>query len=225
MEYEEAWKYQQKLLNQVQELKKFNFELPLCEQTSNYNYLLFCEHPHVYTLGKSGKDNNLLVDENFLKSKGASFFRIDRGGDITYHGPGQIIGYPIFDLEAFGLSVRQYIHIMEEAIIQTLKIYSIESGRLDGATGVWLDVGIVGKVRKICAIGVKVSRAVTMHGFAFNVNTNLDYYQYINPCGFVDKGVTSMAKELGRKVNMTEVMEHLKNNFEKVFGFEYCELD
>lgn len=223
IEYEDAWSYQQKLLSQIQEFKKLNFELPVCEQIENYNFLLFCEHPHVYTLGKSGKENNLLVDENFLKSKGATFYRIDRGGDITYHGPGQITGYPIIDLEAFGLSVRQYIYQMEEAIIQTLQSYSIDSTRLKGATGVWLDVDKAGKTRKICAIGVKVSRAVSMHGFAFNVNTDLDFYRYINPCGFIDKGVTSMEQELGRKVEMAEVMERLKENFREIFNFDYVE--
>jgi len=217
MQYEKAWAYQQKLLSQIQELKKSNFELPLCEQTTNYNFLLFCEHPHVYTMGKSGKDNNLLVDEKFLESKGATFYRIDRGGDITYHGPGQIVGYPIFDLEAFGLSVRQYIHNMEEAIIQTLKSYSIDSSRLEGATGVWLDTNLKSKTRKICAIGVKVSRLVSMHGFALNINTDLSYFNHINPCGFIDKGVTSMQNELGYKLDFEEVKNKLKKNFIELF--------
>ena len=225
MEYDKAWSYQQKLLEQIKELKKFNYDLPVCEQSTYYNYLLFCEHPHVYTLGKSGKDDNLLVNEDFLKSKGATFYHIDRGGDITYHGPGQIVGYPIFDLEAFNLGVREYIHKMEEAIILTLKSYSIHAGRLDGATGVWLDATVEGKARKICAIGVKVSRAVTMHGFAFNVNTNLAYYKYIKPCGFVEKGVKSMEKELGHPRDMDEVMGKLKGYFREVFQFEYVIID
>ncbi|MCF8368262.1 MAG: lipoyl(octanoyl) transferase LipB [Bacteroidales bacterium] len=225
LEYAKAWDLQKKLLGQVQEIKVYNHSLPACEQSINYNYLLFCEHPHVYTLGKSGNDNNLLVNENFLKEKGASFFKIDRGGDITYHGPGQIVGYPILDLEAHGLGVKQYVYKIEEAIIKTLEKYGIAPERLEGATGVWLDTKIPGKTRKICAIGVKVSRYVTMHGFAFNVNTNLEYYNYINPCGFIDKGVTSMQKELGKKINFEEVKENLKEQFAQVFAYEYVLLN
>lgn len=224
VDYGEAWELQKKLLGQVQEIKRYNFDLPVCEKSTNYNYLLFCEHPHVYTLGKSGKESNLLVDENLLKRKGATFYKIDRGGDITYHGPGQIVGYPIFDLEAFGLGVKQYVYNIEEAIIKTLEVFGIKSERLDGATGVWLDTKIPGKVRKICAIGVKISRAVTMHGFAFNVNTYLDYYNYINPCGFVDKGVTSMEKELGKVVDFKKVQNVVKQKFTEVFGFEFEEI-
>jgi len=221
VEYAEAWDYQKKLLGQVQEIKKYNIALPICEQNINYNYLLFCEHPHVYTMGKSGSDKNLLVDEGYLKEKGATFFKIDRGGDITYHGPGQIVGYPIFDLEAFNLGVKQYIHKIEVAVIRTLEAYEIKSERLNGATGVWLDTQIPGKARKICAIGVKVSRYVTMHGFAFNVNTNLDYYNFINPCGFTDKGVTSMEKELGGKIDFVEVKKYLMEQFAGVFEYDY----
>jgi len=224
MGYEEAWDFQKKLLAQVQEIKKFNVDLPACEQTVNYNFLLFCEHPHVFTLGKSGSESNLLVNEKLLQSKGASFYRIDRGGDITYHGPGQIVGYPILDLEAFGMGVKQYVRGIEQAVINTLSAYHIESGRLEGATGVWLDAGKPKGTRKICAIGVKVSRQVTMHGFAFNVNTNLDYYNLINPCGFTDKGVTSMERELGRKIDMEEVKEALSMEIAKVFGFDFEEI-
>ncbi len=220
MEYAAAWDYQRNLHSQILDLKKVNEDLPVCEQTTNYNYLLFCEHPHVYTIGKSGSENNLLVDENMLKQKGAQLFKIDRGGDITYHGPGQIVGYPIIDLTVYGLGVRQYIHAMEESIIGLLLEYGIISERLDGATGVWLDTDKPGKTRKICAIGVKVSRAVTMHGFAFNVNTNLDYYSYINPCGFVDKGVTSMEKELGKKLDFQEIKDKLRKQITEVFGFD-----
>jgi lipoyl(octanoyl) transferase len=207
------------------QIKQVNRELPACEQSTNYNYLLFCEHPHVYTIGKSGSEGNLLVNEAFLKQKGAALFKIDRGGDITYHGPGQIVGYPILDLEAFRSGVKQYIFNMEEAIIRTLAEYNISAQRLDGATGVWLDTAISGKTRKICAIGVKVSRAVTMHGFAFNVNTDLQYYDFINPCGFTDKGVTSMEKELGEKVNFEEVKEKLKENLSAVFGFDFYQFE
>ena len=218
--YKEAWDYQKNLFQQILELKKYNETLPICEQTTNYNYLLFCEHPHVYTLGKSGSEKNLLINQEAMEKKGVQFFKIDRGGDITYHGPGQIVGYPIFNLEAFSLGVKQYIFKMEEAIIQTLSDYSIQGSRLEGATGVWLDTENPPKVRKICAIGVKASRYVSMHGFAFNVNTDLNYYNSINPCGFVDKGVTSMQKELGAEVDFAEVQSKLLNFFEKIFSFQ-----
>ena len=218
--YADAWNYQKKILSHVQEIKQANQDMPLNEKVPQYNYLLFCEHPHVYTLGKSGKDNNLLVNTEFLKQKGVEFFNTDRGGDITYHGPGQIVGYPIFDLEAFRIGVKQYVHNIEEAIILTLKNYEINGDRLPGATGVWLDVDKPGKTRKICAIGVKVSRSITMHGFAFNINTNLDYYNFINPCGFTDKGVTSLQKEIGSEMNMEEIKKTLLQSFEKVFTCE-----
>ncbi len=218
--YADAWNYQKKMLSGVQEIKQANQDIPLNEKVPQYNYLLFCEHPHVYTLGKSGKDNNLLVNTEFLKQNGAEFFKTDRGGDITYHGPGQIVGYPIFDLEAFRIGVKQYVHNIEEAIILTLKNYEINGDRLPGATGVWLEVDKPGKTRKICAIGVKVSRSITMHGFAFNINTNLDYYNFINPCGFTDKGVTSLQKEIGNEMNMEEIKKTLLQSFEKVFNFE-----
>jgi lipoyl(octanoyl) transferase len=170
----------------------------------------------VFTLGKSGQHNNLLINDEFLKKINASYYQSDRGGDITYHGPGQIVGYPIFDLEALHSGVKEYIHKMEEAIILCLKDYSISASRLEGATGVWLDVNTP-KARKICAIGVKVSKAVTMHGFALNVNTDLNYFSYINPCGFVDKGVTSMQKELGKELSLPEIEENLKNKFIELF--------
>lgn len=218
--YQEAWDYQKNLFQQVLELKKYNEQLPICEQTLNYNYLLFCEHPHVYTLGKSGSESNLLINKDALEQKGVQFFKIDRGGDITYHGPGQIIGYPIFNLEAFSLGVKQYIFNIEEAIILTLAEYNIQAGRLNGAIGVWLDSDNPTKARKICAIGVKASRYVSMHGFAFNVNTDLSYYHSINPCGFIDKGVTSMQKELGKKIDLKEVKEKLLKSFERVFNFQ-----
>jgi lipoyl(octanoyl) transferase len=206
--YKEAWDYQEWLF---QELMRFKV-LGICESAAKRNYLLFCQHPHVYTLGKSGKDQNLLINETFLAKKGIEFFRINRGGDITYHGPGQIVGYPILDLEEFGLGIKSYIHLLEEAVILLLQEYGISSGRLDGATGVWLDAGIPGKARKICAIGVRASRHITMHGFAFNVSTDLAYYQYINPCGFVDKGVTSLEKELGGQLDIETVKQQLKEH-------------
>ena len=219
--FQEAWDYQKNLFNQTLDLKIANLDLPVCEQTMNYNFLLFCEHPHVYTLGKSGSENNLLIDQAMLQNKGAEFYKIDRGGDITYHGPGQIVGYPIFDLEAMSIGLKEYIHKMEDVVIETLSHYHIQAGRLDASTGVWLDPGHEEKARKICAIGVKSSRFVTMHGFAFNINTNLDFYNYINPCGFVDKGVTSLQKELGQAVDMEEVKTHLLNAFKRIFNIDF----
>ena len=210
IEYKKAWDFQEKLFKESLELKSQNKEIP--------NYLLFCEHPNVYTIGKSGSENNLLLNNFELQKKGVSFFKTNRGGDITYHGPGQIVGYPIINLEAFSLGVKQYIFQLEEVIILTLKNYNINAERLEGATGVWIDTHNKLKARKICAIGVKASRWITMHGFAFNVNTDLSYYNYINPCGFTDKGVTSMEKELGKKVDFAEVKSLVKENFFKLFN-------
>jgi lipoyl(octanoyl) transferase len=178
---------------------------------------LFCEHPHVYTIGKSGKDSNLLISEDLLKGYGAELFHIDRGGDITYHGPGQIVGYPILDLQKFNIGIKEYVRRLEETVIVTLENYGIKAGRLEGATGVWLDAGTA-TARKICAIGVKASRYVTMHGFAFNINTDLNYFNYINPCGFTDKGVTSLSKELETEIDIEEVKRKLLENFEIVFN-------
>jgi len=202
IEYAEAWDYQEKLFQEIIDAK--------LTKTTASNYLLFCEHPHVYTLGKSGSDTNLLLNQKALEEKGATFFRTNRGGDITYHGPGQIVGYPILDLEAFTIGIRKYIEILEESVIQLLERYDIKATRLEGASGVWLEAGTPA-ARKICAIGVRSSRFVTMHGFAFNVNTNLDYFSYINPCGFTDKGVTSMQKELGEELDMEVVKRELKD--------------
>jgi len=175
------------------------------------NNLIFCEHPHVYTLGKSGDEHNMLLNYIQLQANDAIFVKTNRGGDITYHGPGQVVGYPIFDIANFNLGLKHYILKIEEAIIQTLLQYNIKSSRLDGATGVWLDVGLP-NCRKICAIGVRSSRYVTMHGFALNVNTDLQYFNHINPCGFVDKGVTSMAKELGKEIDFVDLKLCLKQN-------------
>jgi lipoyl(octanoyl) transferase len=207
--YKEAWDLQEGIFGEMMKRKLGNAKLPEGEKISLQNRILFCEHPHVFTLGKSGSQANLLINEKFLQEKGIEFFHINRGGDITYHGPGQIVGYPILDLEEFGLGIREYIHLLEEAVILLLADYSISAGRLDGATGVWLDAGDKLKARKICAIGVKASRHITMHGFAFNVNTQLEYYNYINPCGFTDKGVTSMEKELGEIQNIEKVKSAL----------------
>ncbi|SFD72547.1 lipoyl(octanoyl) transferase LipB [Thermophagus xiamenensis] len=218
-DYKKAWDYQEEKFQEIVDAKLFNREHPGHEQPVTHR-LIFCEHPHVYTLGKNGQPGNLLVQENFLKQINASFYKINRGGDITYHGPGQIVGYPIFDLEQLKLGVKEYIHLLEEAIIQTLSAFGTESERMDGATGVWLDTNGP-NARKICAIGVRASRFVSMHGFALNVNTDLKYFGYINPCGFVDKGVTSLEKEKGSKMDMNEVKKVLKDNLKKVFGLNF----
>lgn len=181
------------------------------------NTLVFCEHPHVITIGKSGDKANLLFDAVSLQEKGVSYYEIDRGGDVTYHGPGQIVGYPIFDLEQFNLGLKQYIHLLEESIIQLLAEYGIEATRLPSATGVWLEVNTP-RARKICAIGVRSSRYVTMHGFALNINTDLSYFSLIHPCGFVDKGVTSLAKELGRTLDFEAVKSRLEEIIRKLFS-------
>ena len=221
IDYKEAWDYQtvyfenavnQKIKNRKQE------EESLKEVTKNY--LLFCEHPHVYTLGKSGSEANLLIGEAILKQKGATYYKINRGGDITYHGPGQLVGYPIFDLDHFFSDIHKYLRFLEEAVILTLKEYGIESARSEGETGVWLDVGLP-TARKICALGVKSSRWVTMHGFALNVNTDLTYFDNIVPCGIVDKAVTSLDKELGRSVDLEEVKKKLKKHLAIIFEFTY----
>jgi lipoyl(octanoyl) transferase len=201
--YSEAWGKQDLLFNEIIQRK--------VKGLSTENYLVFCEHPHVYTMGKSGDNQNLLLNYIQLQAKEASFIQSNRGGDITYHGPGQLVVYPIFDLANFKLGLKQYIFKLEQAIIDTLSSYDIVSQRLEGSTGVWLDVGM-SSCRKICAIGVRSSRFVTMHGLALNVNTNLDFFNYINPCGFVDKGVTSMEKELGREIELEELKIKLKEN-------------
>jgi len=181
------------------------------------NTLIFCEHPHVITIGKNGRLSNLLFSENHLKEQGVSLFHIDRGGDITYHGPGQLVVYPIFDLVTFNLGLKSYIHLLEEVIICLLSEYNIQSERLEGASGVWLDIALSQKTRKICAIGVKTSRFVSMHGLALNINTNLNYFRLINPCGFADKGVTSMQHELGKTVDTELVKQNLIEIFKSKF--------
>ncbi|PZX16706.1 lipoyl(octanoyl) transferase [Breznakibacter xylanolyticus] len=215
-DYQTVWDYQERLFNELISQKSLQRSHSEPFMTDS-GHLLFVEHPHVYTLGKSGVENNLLVDDDFLKSIKASFFRIDRGGDITYHGPGQIVGYPIFDLEQMGLGLKSYIFNLEEVIIRTVADFGIDGKRLDGAAGVWLDVDKPGHTRKICAIGVRASRFVSMHGFALNVNTDLKYFNFINPCGFVDKGVTSIQKELGFDVDVSNVKESLRRHFQEVF--------
>ena len=217
IDYKKAWDYQQKLFNELINIKKTNRDLPLHKQEELKNYLLFCEHPPVFTLGKSGSENNLLINKKTLEKEKISYYKINRGGDITFHGPGQIVGYPILDLENFSLNIREYIYKLEEVIILTLNEYNIKAERLKGATGVWLDSDENNETRKICSIGVRISRWITMHGFAFNVNTNLKYYDLINPCGFTDKAVTSMEKELGKRQNIQEVKNKLRKYFEKLF--------
>jgi lipoyl(octanoyl) transferase len=216
-DYKETWDYQEKIFQKLVENKKWTNTMKSGTTEPVHGTLIFVEHPHVYTLGKSGSENNLLLDYIQLQAKEATFFRIDRGGDITYHGPGQIVGYPIFDLETLKISLKEYIHLLEEVIIRTLSGKGLAGGRLEGATGVWLDQDKAGSARKICAIGVRASRYITMHGFAFNVNTDLDYFNYINPCGFTDKGVTSLEKELGRKQDFEEVKAVVRENLREVF--------
>ena len=218
IDYKEAWGYQEKRFNEILDVKKNNRREN--RQDPTLSYLLFCEHPHVYTLGKSGDKNNLLVNEDYLNSRGATFYKINRGGDITYHGPGQIVGYPILDLDNFFTDIHKYLRYLEEAVILTLTDYGIDSTRSNGETGVWLDVGSE-HARKICALGVRSSRWVTMHGFAFNVNCDLSYFGNIIPCGIVDKSVTSMQKELDREVDMQEVQQKLKGHLKKLFDFQF----
>jgi lipoyl(octanoyl) transferase len=213
--YEEAWKKQEKVFDSTVKIKTDNRNNPENEQKTP-NYLVFVEHPHVYTLGKSGKTENLLLDEQGLKEKNAVYHKINRGGDITYHGPGQIVGYPILDLDNFFTDIHLYLRTLEEAVILTLKDYGIEAGRYEGFTGVWLDADNE-KARKICAMGVRCSRWVTMHGFAFNVNTELEYFKNIVPCGIDDKDVTSMQRELGYLVDIEEVKIILKNHIVNLF--------
>ncbi|GAA4456200.1 lipoyl(octanoyl) transferase LipB [Rurimicrobium arvi] len=223
IEYGEAWDAQEFLLKKNLDVKSLWFgksEEEKDKSVDTTNYFLFCEHPHVYTLGKSGLMENLLLNDNRLKELGVSFYKTNRGGDITYHGPGQVVGYPILDLEKFFTDLGRYMRSLEEVIIRTIGAWGIKGERLQGEPGVWLDVGIKGKERKICAMGVRCSRWVTMHGFALNVNTNMQYFNYIVPCGIVDKGVTSMEQELGHKVDMEEVRSKISGHFEAVFGAE-----
>ena len=210
--YLPVWEMQIALLEEIKERKLRGEE--------SVHYLLFVEHPHVYTLGKSGDEANMLINRVQLQAKEAEFVKVDRGGDITYHGPGQLVAYPIFDLTALGLGVKEYVHRLEEVVICSLEAFGIQGGRLEGATGAWLDVQ--GKTpRKICAIGIKCSRYITMHGFALNVTTDLNYFNYINPCGFMDKGVTSIEKELGRELPMEQVKLEVKKQFELLFGIQF----
>ncbi|WP_299125218.1 lipoyl(octanoyl) transferase LipB [uncultured Tenacibaculum sp.] len=216
-DYKDTWDYQTHLLDEIVSLKRKNRESLKKKETPNY--FLFVEHPHVYTLGKSGDISNLLLSESQLKEKEATFYKINRGGDITYHGPGQIVGYPILDLENFFTDIHKYLRLLEETIILTIAEYGIKGTRSEGETGVWLDVGTP-FARKICAMGIRASRWVTMHGFALNVNANLGYFDNIIPCGIRGKAVTSMEVELGRKVAEEEVTEKILKHFKVLFEVE-----
>lgn len=220
-DYKEVWDYQISVFNALAQNAKTYSGGGEKEKKILPGTLIFVEHPHVFTLGKHGSEKNLLLDYIQLQAKDASFYHIDRGGDITYHGPGQIVGYPIFDLSVIGISLKEYIFRLEEAIIRTMELFGLRGERLEGATGVWIDTGVPGRTRKICAIGVKASRYITMHGFAFNVNTDLGYFNYINPCGFTDKGVTSLEKELGSPRDMDKVKSLLREKIKEVFDLKY----
>ena len=205
--YAEAWDRQTAYFDALVHAKQVGEEY--------VNHIILCEHPHVYTLGRSGKEGNMLLSEEQLSAVGASLYHIDRGGDITYHGPGQLVCYPILNLEEFSLGLKEYVHLLEEAVIRVCASYGITAGRVEKATGVWLD-GNSPRARKICAIGVRSSHYVTMHGLALNVNTDLCYFSYINPCGFIDKGVTSLQKELGKEVPIEEVKKRLCNELKEL---------
>ena len=215
-EYKNTWDRQEELMKEIIDIKLANNLKAEGQKIQTPNWLIFVEHPHVYTLGKSGDEKNLLLNYIQLQAKDATFFKTDRGGDITYHGPGQIVGYPIIDLENFGIGLRQYIHNVEEAIIKAVEEYGIFAERDPKATGVWIDVG-KSSARKICAIGVKSSRFVTMHGFALNVNTDLEYFKHINPCGFTDKAITSIEKEVGEKQNFEKAKAIVLSKLAEVF--------
>jgi len=220
MDYKACWDYQEKLFNETVQQKISNRGLDEEKQIQTKNHLLFVEHSHVYTLGKSGDEKNLLLNEKQLQEKNSTYYKINRGGDITYHGPGQLVAYPILDLDNFFTDIHKYLRLLEETIILTLKEYGVESGRSTGETGVWLEADNKLKARKICAMGVRCSRWVTMHGWGFNVNADLNYFNNIIPCGINDKAVTSLNKELGRDVDMNEIKEKLKKNFAELFEAE-----
>jgi lipoyl(octanoyl) transferase len=228
IDYQTAWDEQERLFADTIARKVANRNVPDGDPQPTPNYLLFCEHPHVYTLGKSGHETHLLANPDFLEQIGATYYRINRGGDITYHGPGQLVGYPILDLDNFFTDIHRYMRLLEEAIILTLSDFGITAGRIPGLTGVWLgEEGETGELRprKICAMGVKASRWVTMHGFALNVNTDLSYFQHIVPCGIADKAVTSMQAELGRSaaryvVDMEAVTERVQGHLLDLFGMQ-----
>lgn len=219
IDYKACWDYQTQLFDGIIQ-NKIDIRKGIIKEGLTNNFFIFCEHPHVYTLGKTGDKDHLLLSEELLKEKGVSYYPINRGGDITYHGPGQIVGYPILDLDNFFTDINKYLRLLEEAIILTLKDYGIKSGRIEGLTGVWIDGDNSFKARKICALGVKLSRWVSMHGFAFNVNTDLNYFKNIVPCGISDKAVTSMEKELGFPQNIEEIQSKIVKHLKDLFGFQ-----
>ena len=223
MDYQEAWDFQESVFAEIVAKKIRNRNLTLDLQEMTDNYVFFVEHPHVYTLGKSGKEENLLLDQQGLRDHQAQYYKINRGGDITYHGPGQLVGYPILDLDNFFTDIHKYLRYLEEAIILTLADYEIDAGRIDGLTGVWIDHIEQKNPRKICAMGVKSSRWVTMHGFAFNINPDLGYFGHIIPCGIDDKAVTSLSKELGRPIELEEVKTKVKKHLADLFEMEIIE--
>ncbi len=212
--YKQAWDYQETLFDSLIRSK-------VNKSGDGEQYLLFCEHEPVYTLGKHGDKHNLLITEQICKNKNIDFYSIDRGGDITFHGPGQLVAYPIIDLESFGIGIKKYIDLLEDVVIDVLDSYRISGEKDEKAMGVWIDASHPSKARKICAIGVRSSRFVTMHGLALNVNTDLMYFSYINPCGFIDRGVTSVQKELGEEVDFKEVKRKMKQSFAKIFGMNF----
>lgn len=220
IDYQEAWDYQEKLHAEIIAIKLHNKGVSPEEATPTPNFLLFCEHPNVYTLGKSGKPEHLLLDEDGLKQNDAQYFKINRGGDITYHGKGQLVGYPILDLDNFFTDIHKYMRFLEEAVIRTCADYGVSAGRINGLTGVWVDFEKQLFPRKICAMGVKASRWVTMHGFALNINTDLRYFGNIVPCGIDDKAVTSLEKETGKTLDMKEVAEKMKQHLVELFEME-----
>jgi len=222
IDYKEAWDRQEVLFKEKTDTKFVNRYLPEDQWKKIDHHLIFCEHPHVYTLGKSGSIENLLVDDEQLKELNATYYPINRGGDITYHGPGQIVGYPILDLDQFFTDIHKYLRLLEESIILTIAEYGLKGERYEGFTGVWLDVDDAKKARKICAMGVRCSRWVTMHGFAFNINTDLSYFKNIIPCGIDDKAVTSLQKELGHEVDIEEVKTKLKKHIADLFQMQFA---
>ncbi len=224
IDYQEAWDLQERLFDATVAKKFANRKRETEAQEETLNYLLFCQHPHVYTLGKSGKREHLLVSEARLKELEARYYKINRGGDITYHGPSQLVGYPILDLDHFFPDIHKYLRLLEEVFIRLLADYGLTGERSPGETGVWFDVGTP-KARKILALGVRASRWVTMHGWAFNVNTDLSYFEHIVPCGIHDKDVTSLERELGRKVDFLEIEAKAKQYFQEIFAVDLIEVD
>jgi lipoyl(octanoyl) transferase len=219
IEYKQAWDLQEALLNRIDTVKLANRGLAEDSKKVTENFLLFCQHPHVYTLGKSGDESNLLLQESFLSTINATYFKTNRGGDITYHGPGQLVGYPILDLENFYTDIHLYLRMLEEAIIKTCEGYGLVAGRIDGLTGVWINP-TQEDARKICAMGVKASRWISMHGFALNVNTDLSYFSHIVPCGIATRGVTSLQQELGQEMDFQAVSDTVKGHLTDLFKME-----